>query len=427
MSKPDNVDVAIIGAGAAGIAACRALQEAGLGVQVLEARDRVGGRAHTDHSLGLPVDTGAAWLHFAPDNAFTAIAQEAGFAVITREPNWGAEALIGNRLPTTRERELVATGWMRYQALIDAAVAAGHDVAVSDVVPQDEFRDRFDAVMTWAVGVESTAVSTMDLARYADSTHNWAVAEGLGSVVTRAAAGLPITLGTTVSAIHWDDDSVRIDTNQGSIRARAAIVTVPTSVLADGSIVFSPRLPASSLAALSALPLGVVNKVFLRVDEALLPFASTTQLIGSDSTRRTGSYTVRPAGQPVIAGFFGGDLSLDLEQRGELVAFASEELKRVFGADLVRGITASLATGWGNDPWAQGSYSAARPGQADQRQVLAEPVAHSLVFAGEACSREYYGTLHGAWHSGRDAAARLIAHLGKLGYVSRSVRQRTTS
>ncbi len=427
MTKTGFVDVAIIGAGAAGIAACRALQEADLSVQVLEARSRTGGRAHTDHSLGIAADLGAAWLHFAPDNALTGIAQESGFRVITREPNWGAAALIGNRLPTPPERELVAQGWIRYQGLIDAAVAAGRDVAVSEVVPQDEFRCRFDAVMTWAVGVETTCVSTMDLARYADSTHNWAVAEGLGSVVARAAAGLPIALGAPVTAIGWNDESVRIVSTQGSVRARAVVVTVPASVLAAGSIAFDPPLPAHTLAACGALPLGVVNKVFLRVDEALLPFADTTQLIGSDTTRRTGSYTVRPAGQPVIAGFFGGDLSWELEQRGELVAFACEELKSVFGADLVRAITASLATGWGSDPWARGSYSAARPGMADQREVLAQPVAPNLIFAGEACSREYYGTLHGAWRSGREAASRLLAHFGKLGYVSRSARQRTTS
>jgi monoamine oxidase len=425
MSKPGNVDVAIIGAGAAGIAACRALQEAGLTVQVLEARQRVGGRAHTDHSLGLPADMGAAWLHFAPDNAFTGIAQESGFTVITREPNWGTEALIGNRSPTPQERDLVGQGWIRYQALIDAAVAAGRDVAISDVVPQDEFRDRFDAVMTWAVGVESTQVSTLDLARYAESANNWAVAEGLGSVVARAAAGLPIALDTQVTAIHWDDQSVRIDTTRGLVSATAAIVTVPTPVLASGSIAFDPQLPAHTLAACSALPLGVVNKVFLRVAESQLPFPGTTQLIGTDASSRTGSYTIRPAGQPLIAGFFGGNLSQELERQGELVAFAREELKRIFGAELERGVTATLASAWGGDPWALGSYSAARPGQADQRAVLAQPVAPSLVFAGEACSPQFYGTLHGAWLSGRSAAVQLIARFGNLGYVARSASSRT--
>ncbi|MNC94065.1 hypothetical protein D3C83_108330 [compost metagenome] len=88
------------------------------------------------------------------------------------------------------------------------------------------------------------------------------------------------------------------------------------------------------------------------VGEARLPFANTTQLIGTDSTSRTGSYTVRPAGQPVIAAFFGGELSRELERTGELEGFAREELKRIFGADLLRGMTETRATGWGwPRPW----------------------------------------------------------------------------
>ena len=420
-----SVDVVIVGAGAAGIAACRMLQAAGLTVQVLEARYRVGGRAHTEQMLGLPVDMGAAWLHFAEENAFTGIAQEGGFTVIRREPNWGAEALIGARSPTQQEREQVGRSWEHYFGLIEAAAQAGKDVAVSEVLPQDDFRTRFDAVMTWAVGVESGAVSTLDLARYAESTHNWAVAQGLGSVVAHSAAGLRVTLGAQATTIRWDEKCVRVDTPRGSIRARAAIVTVPTSVLASEDIKFAPQLPARFTNAFAAIPLGVVNKVFIRVEEGGLPFAGTTQLIGTDTTSRTASYTVRPAGQPLIAAFFGGELSWELEQRGELSAFANDELKRIFGAELVGGILATHATGWGSDPWAKGSYSAARPGQADQRAVLAEAVSPNLCFAGEACSREHYGTLHGAWQSGRKAARRLIAHLEKLGYVSRSAGQRT--
>jgi monoamine oxidase len=403
-----DYDVIIVGAGAAGIAAARRLREAGRRCILLEARARPGGRAVTDHSLDAPADLGAAWLHFADENAWTRLAEQAGCEVVRREPGWGPDAWIGAQPPTDEQKAAAAADYQRYEMLIEAAAAEGRDVPVASILPDDAYRPRFDAVMTWAVGVESRDVSTLDLARYADSKHNWSVREGLGTVVAHAATGLEMSLSTTVTAIHWAGPRVRVESTAGTLSAAAALVTVPTGVLAAGHIRFNPPLPAPWQQAAENLPLGVANKVFFALGPECAEVGEPRHFLGRIDTSRTCSYMLFPAQQPLLVAYFGGDLSRELEARGELEAFARDDLRRIFGTQFLTHLGAARATAWGSDPHALGSYSAARPGYADDRHTLTRPVSPQLCFAGEACSKEYYGTLHGAWLSGRAAAESLL-------------------
>ena len=390
------IDVVLIGAGGAGIAAARRLLAAGLNIQILEARARIGGRAVTDTAtLGVPADLGAAWLHFADENPWTPLAREQGLTVIEREPDWRADH---------------HSEFERNWGLIEAAAAAGLDVPVSSLLPDDAYRPRFDGILTWFAGVESHQASCLDIARYAESHHDWAVAEGLGSVLAGAAAGLPVQLSTPVTAIDWRGPGVRVTTAAGTIRARAALVTLPPSVLAAGGLHFTPALPTPLQQAFADLPLGSCNKVFFRVDPARLP-PETHHAVGNPHSARTASLALRPAGQPLVMAYFGGELSRELEASGQLAAFAREEIARAFGTDLAAGLQGSLVTGWNQDPWALGSYSAARPGAANARLQLAEPPAPWLHFAGEASSVTHYSTLVGAWRSGISAATQLIETL----------------
>ncbi|MEN9706127.1 MAG: hypothetical protein RLZZ393_2006 [Pseudomonadota bacterium] len=403
------MDVAVIGAGSAGIAAARFLAAAGLAVRLLEARGRVGGRACTDvATLGVPADLGAAWLHFADESPWTQLARDQGLHVIECNPDWGARSHIGGRRPTAAEVADAEAAYARSWTCVGRAAEAGLDVPVSDLLPSDPFRPRFDAVMTWIMGVESRETSSLDLARYADSARDWAVAEGIGTVVAGAAIGLDVTLDAAVTAIDHDGNGVRITTSRGTLDARAAIVTVPTSLLARGDIRFTPDLPTTHQRALADVPLGSNNKVFFRFDEADLPLDGPGHCLVRADTSRTVHFGIRPAGQPLAMAYFGGNLSRELEAQGALESFAREALGQTFGTALPNRIRRTLSTSWDGDRWAGGSYTAARPGAARQREVLASPISPRLLLAGEACHPHHYGTIYGAWQSGVAAARHVI-------------------
>src|SRR5258705_13983700 len=81
-SLPSSVDVAVIGAGAAGLGAANPLKNSGLSVLVLEARARVGGRAHTIMaSPDVTFDVGCGWLHSSDENSFPQIAEQLNFEI----------------------------------------------------------------------------------------------------------------------------------------------------------------------------------------------------------------------------------------------------------------------------------------------------------------------------------------------------------
>lgn len=405
-----NPRIVIVGAGAAGVAAGRWLRAAGCETLLIEARSRVGGRAWTDTAaFGFPVDMGCAWLHSADRNPWMSYAREQGFSVIERLPDWRSR--IGADEPTQQYRAEWAQAWERNEQLIVTAAARGLDVSVAELIPNDRHKPTFDAIMTWLMGADSEHVSSIDFARYGHTGIDWAVAEGLGSVIAHAAAPLDARLNTPVREIDARGRLVRIVTDPGVIEADAVIVTVPTNVLATDAIGFKPALPVGLSEAFRGVPLGVANKVFFQMTPGSLPYGDTVHFVGTDTTARTASYVTRPAGKEVLLAYFGGSLAAGLERAGELESFARAELAGIFGTEFPSRIVRSVSTGWSTDPWSLGSYSVALPGRAHLRERLSEPVHDRVFFAGEACSIEHFGTVHGAWHSAVDAARRALATL----------------
>jgi monoamine oxidase len=143
-------------------------------------------------------------------------------------------------------------------------------------------------------------------------------------------------------------------------------------------------------------------------------------VFGHTDRTATAAYHLRPLGRPLIECYFGGQCAAELESVGDsaFFDFATAELNGVFGNGFARRIKPIRIHRWGQDPFARGAYSYARPGFADCRATLAAPVDDRLFFAGEACSTHDYSTAHGAFRTGVAAAEQIIAVRKKTAVAS---------
>ncbi len=285
---------------------------------------------------------------------------------------------------------------------------------MGDYIASDHrWRGLLDAISTFVSGAELDRVAARDHADYAPGdTLDWRVPAGYGRLIASAGAGVPVRLETAVTGIDMSRrDRLLIETTRGTLEARAAIVTVSTDVLAAESIRFTPALP-EKLAAAAKLPLGLADKLFLRLDRPE-DFAPETHRLGTHERARTGAYHIRPFGRPIIECFYGGHLARDLEAEGPaaFAAFAFEELAAHFGTDITGRLTPLCTTAWAAEPFIHGSYAYAVPDSGDARAILAAPVEERLFFAGEACSAHKFTTAHGAYETGVAAAEAAIEAL----------------
>ena len=407
-------DVIVVGAGAAGLAAARRARELGLAVVVLEAKDRVGGRAHTDtSSLGIPWERGANWLHEAERNLFRRYADAAGFAYERDLPQrrlWsdgGFDAALRAELDAHEDAALAA---------VDAAAAAGKDVAAAEVIPpHPRFRPLLEPWFAAINGVEAERMSTVNSARSGLAGRNWRVEAGYGALLAHYGRGVPVELRTPALRIRWGDRLLRIDTARGRLAAAAAIVTVSTNVLASGRIAFDPPLPAARHEALAAIPTGQAAKVALAFTRNVFELEAPFSLRIDHPSHGAFIFEIRPFGRELAIGHLGGRWAVEAEAAGPdaMAGRASDALVHAFGSAVRRHLRAFATTAWGSDPDILGGYSCALAGQAHLRPLLAEPLGERLFFAGEACSLHAYGTAHGAAETGIAAAEAVARQLGR--------------
>ncbi|MEO1159912.1 MAG: NAD(P)/FAD-dependent oxidoreductase, partial [Pseudomonadota bacterium] len=406
----------IVGAGAAGVGAGMELEKRGVPFVILEASDRVGGRAYTDKtSLPYAWDQGCHWMHCADVNPLVAEADRVGAEYLTdARDDWNAVWANGVWADKAGRAATLSAMDAAFEA-VDEAGGNGQDVPIADILP--DAGDLAPIVRLWIQLMSSgdpEQVSARGYADYAETNLNWPVKTGYGDLIERLAEGLPVRLDTPVSSIEQRANSVRVTTRSGEIEAKAAIVTASTAVLNAGAIEIGAGPARDLLALVESVPCGFCEKVAIAFDRDVFghieqPSVNVLPQDGSEPI----NFQFANFGDPMVIGHVAGSVAGELVAEGDaaMVEFAMQRLVAACGSDVKARMVNAATTDWGSNQFVRGGYSFAKPGCAHLRHQMIETDTGNLAFAGEAFSRQWQATAHGAWASGRDVAGRLVDNL----------------
>lgn len=431
MQPETIIDVLIIGAGAAGIAAWRELHSAGLNVAVLEARNRIGGRILTDHSTPSPVELGAEFVHGKP-KAIWSILEKARLKVVESSDTRLVSGKGGLR-PYPAFWKIIE----KLNKRIDPAQEISYDqfLAAADTSPFEKlvaksYVEGFNAARAELISVSAVAIADRATAA-TEGTRQFRLSAGYGSLIDWLAAGLPsdsLYLQTTVKEIRWQRGHVEVvaDCAHREITFLAArlVVTVPLGILqllpgTRGAIQFVPPLPQKE-AALRHLQVGHVIKLMICFRERFWKIHGQFAFVISFDRDIPTWWTQEPLTSNVLTGWAGGSAAEKLLNlsRDELFDCAVGSLGRIFGKAerwLRERVDRIYYHDWSKDPFSRGAYSYPKVGGLKAAQTLAEPVNDTIFFAGEATDfRGANGTVHAALDSGI-SAARKIARVARRG------------
>jgi monoamine oxidase len=431
-NKENKTSIIVIGAGVAGISAASSLREKGYKVIVLEGRKRIGGRVWTDRTWkDNSLDMGASWIHGTKGNPITELVQK--FNIPTAKTNYDSSQLydqngkpVSDALEEKIEKrfETILEKVKRYRLQLDKS--EGKDVSLQNAFDREIAKLNLSPIELQQLNYSINAVIEHDYAADASdlSLLSWDEDERFGGgdvlfpngydqIVNNLAQGLDIRLNQAVKKIEYNNQGVKVTTNNGAIfNADKVIITLPLGVLKKGTVQFSPPLPENKQAAIKVLGMGILNKVYLRFPKVF--WEKEPHLLGYISPNQ-GEWAeilniYKYTGQPILLAFNAGDYAWKLEKLSDkqIVDEAIKVLRKIYGNNIPNP-EASLITRWGQDPFSFGSYSHINVGaSSEDYKTLAAPVNNKLFFAGEATSHQHPGTVHGAFLSGQREANRII-------------------
>ncbi|CAI0461184.1 unnamed protein product [Linum tenue] len=441
--------VIVIGGGMSGLAAARALHDASFQVVVLESRDRLGGRVHTDFTFGFPIDLGASWLHgvcnenpLAPligrlglplyrtsgDNSVLYDHDLESYALFDMEGNQVPQELVTG-VGEAFEKILEETNKVREEHKEDMSIQQAFSI-VFERRPDLRLDGVSHKVLQWylcrmegwfAADAETISLQCWDQEELLPGGHGLMV-RGYVPVINTLAKGLDIRLGHRVRNITRRHNGVKVTTENGrTFVADAAVVAVPLGVLKSKLLTFEPKLPDWKENAINDLGVGIENKIALHFDKVFWPNVEFLGVVAETSYGCSYFLNLHKAtGHPVLVYMPAGQLARDIEKMSDEAAanFAFLQLKRIL-PDASTPIQ-HLVSHWGSDINSLGSYSYDLVGKPhDLYEKLQAAVDNLLFFAGEATSLSFPGSVHGAFSTGLMAAEecrmRVLERYGEVG------------
>jgi len=417
--KPNGKTVIVIGAGISGLAAAHKLQQKGFTVLVLEAQDKIGGRICTDRSLGFPFDKGASWIHGIKKNPITSLAKDAGIeSVVTDDEN----VVVYDKNGKAYSDKILDNAEAVFKKAIKAVRNAGNTTDSFKTVLSNLYPDKIDdELWKYMLSVYLEFDTSGDISilssGYFDDDENF---NGVDCIATNGydlltkyiAKDLDIQLNTTVKAIDYTSNSIKINTKSKTLNADYVLVTVPLGVLKNKVISFSPSLPTTKLQAIDRIKMGSVNK-FILVWPSVF-WDNKLQYFGfAPSTKGKFNYFLnvhKYSSNNALMTFAFGDYAVATESMtdSQIITEIMIQLRTIYGSSIPEPSNL-LRTSWSQHPYTFGAYSFVPVGAASiEFEHLAKEVQNKLFFAGEHTERDYRGTVHGAYLSGIREADKIV-------------------
>jgi polyamine oxidase len=413
-------DVIVVGAGASGLAAAQRLQAVGYKTLTLEARDRIGGRIHTNRASATPLDLGASWMLGPRKNPVAVLLRQAG--AVLRKAEWETAAIYQNGVKIGDCRDIDDfydyVERQKVNLIDDESLLETLDryIRNNNITGVDELILRHIAQMDIETAY-GASMSNLSLKYYSEEEEfkggDWFVVTGYDVLINGLSRDLDIRLRSPVDAIRDHGTSVTVSVGSADYLADYAIVTVPLGVIRADAIEFSPPLSKEVVRALNGLGMGNLHKTFFEFDVVFWDDVQTIDIMHDIPKWREFINLSNETGKPILLALHAGDAAseigkLPIEQiSGDAVAV----LRTAFpNAPPPLRVT---TTTWEDDPYSRGSYSFVTVGGSlEMRDTLAEPQGR-VCFAGEHTNSAFPSTVHGAYRSGRRAADYLVGQLSR--------------